>query len=101
MAAAPKSHQDRRALVEYIASRGMDGSTDEETMAACPQIHTNGCRARRGEAWGFGLITDSLGLQRPTSTGSMAKCWHVTEAGLRALDLDPETNWHSAKRAAV
>ena len=92
--AIPKSRQDRRAICAFIASMGATGATDEAIARNLPQVHMNAARARRGEIWGYGLITDCLGETRPTSTGSQAKVWHICAAGLNALGLPP-TDWHA------
>lgn len=99
--AIPKVKQDRKGITAFIARMEIDGATDDEISRALPTIHANALRARRGECWGYGLITDSLGLTRATSTGSMAKCWHVTLEGVRRLGLDVATHWHAEKQAVA
>lgn len=99
--AIPKVKRDRKAITAFIAKMEIDGATDDEISRALPTIHANALRARRGECWGYGLITDSLGLTRATSTGSMAKCWHVTLEGVRRLGLDTATHWHAEKQAVA
>jgi hypothetical protein len=84
-ASMPKVRADRIAIALYIANRGVDGATDDEIMRALPQVHQNAVRARRGEIWGHGVITDVLNQTRATATGARAKVWHITAKGLRGL----------------
>ena len=55
-AVVSKSGHDRRVLCQFVASRGATGSSDEEIAAGCPEIHPNALRARRGEAWAYGVL---------------------------------------------
>jgi hypothetical protein len=87
----PHAETLRRKVCEYIAQQGAKGATDEETQIALDMAGSTQ-RPRQGEVWGFGLITDSAGEKRATKSGRMAVVWHVTEAGIRALDM-PAESW--------
>jgi hypothetical protein len=105
-----KARTDRRLICDYIARMGPEGASDEDLARALPTVNGNALRARRGELQnklrddgyiGYGFITDELGVKKKGSSGMMAQCYHVTESGLKALGLDPATEWHAAKPATV
>jgi hypothetical protein len=87
-----KVKQDRRAICDFIARQGVHGATDDELARNLPSINPNALRARRGECWGHGVITDALGEKRQTVTGSSAKVWHVTAKGIEKLGM-PLDSW--------
>jgi len=87
-----KVKQDRRAICDFIARQGANGATDDELARNLPGINPNALRARRGECWGHGVITDQLGERRNTVTGSSAKVWHVTAYGIEKLGM-PADSW--------
>lgn len=79
---------DRQAICQFVASCGSNGATDEEIAAGCPDIHPNALRARRGECWGHGYLTDLAGETRTSATtGKKAKVWHITRACADRLGL--------------
>ncbi len=85
-----KAAHDRRLIIEFIASCGAAGATDEQVAAGCPTVNPNAVRARRGEAWARGFITKELGECRDTASGNMAQVWHITALGLKAAGM---TGW--------
>lgn len=91
-ASVPKVKADRRLIAEFIASKGSEGATDDDIARNLPSVHANALRARRGEIWAHGVITDSAGETRPTATGSRAKVWHITVKGRDLLGL-PADSW--------
>lgn len=91
-ASIPKVKQDRKAIAQYIAGMGAQGATDDEIARALPNVHANALRARRGEIWAHGVITDSAGETRTTTTGSRAKVWHITDKGIELLKM-PAGSW--------
>lgn len=88
-ASVPKVKQDRKAIAEYIANMEATGATDDELARALPAVHANALRARRGEIWAHGVITDSMGETRPTATGAKAKVFHITDRGIALLKRSP------------
>ena len=76
----------RRQVAEFIANAGAKGATDEEVQIGL-DMNPSTERPRRGEIWAYGLITDSLGEKRATTSGRSACVWHVTSAGLKALSM--------------
>lgn len=82
-----KSVRDRRMLVTFLALEGPHGGTDQEIAAACPDIHPDAVRARRGEAYARGFITKELGEKRATTSNNMAQVWHITKLGMDACGL--------------
>ncbi len=82
-----KAAHDRRLIVEFIASCGAAGATDEQIAAGCPTVNPDAIRARRGEAWARGFITKELGERRATTSGNMAQVWHITRTGIHAAGL--------------
>ena len=95
-----KAKVDRRVLCEHIAKCGARGVTDQEGAAACPSIDPSAYRARRGECWGHGVITDTLGEKRDTESGNKATVYHITAEGLRLLGL-PADMWHADQKAVT
>lgn len=87
----PHAETMRRKVCQFIADQGAKGATDEEVQIGLG-MNPSTERPRRGEVWGFGLITDSLGERRATTSGRMATVWHVTDVGARALGL-PAGAW--------
>lgn len=93
IAALPKVKRDRRLMCEFIAKRGARGATDDELFVDLGhEIHVNAIRARRGECWAYGYLTDSLGEVRKTQTGCMAKVWHATKSLIEKLGM-PAGSW--------
>lgn len=82
----PHAETMRRKVAEFIANAGANGATDEQISLGL-DMNPSTARPRRGEVWGFGLITDQLGERRQTASGRTAVVWHVTKAGLKALGL--------------
>lgn len=91
-ASQSKVKEDRKAIAQLIANMASDGATDDEIARALPSVHANALRARRGEIWAHGVITDTAGETRPTATGSRAKVWHITDRGIALLKM-PATSW--------
>lgn len=87
-----KVKEDRKAIARFIAGMGSDGATDDEIARNLASVHPNAIRARRGEIWAHGVITDTAGETRPTATGSRAKVWHITDKGVALLGM-PGTSW--------
>lgn len=69
--------RDRERILDYIASRGPDGATDDEGETALA-IRCQTYTPRRGELARLGLILDS-GRRRPTASGRPAAVWIVPE----------------------
>ncbi len=88
---APHARIMRRQVAEFIANAGAKGATDEEVQIGLG-MNPSTQRPRRGEVWAYGLITDSLGEKRATTSGRGAVVWHVTKAGLKALSM-AENEW--------
>lgn len=87
----PHAETMRRKVCQFIADQGAKGATDEEVQLGL-DMNPSTERPRRGEVWGFGLITDSPGKRRPTTSGRMATVWFITEAGIKAVGL-PADSW--------
>lgn len=85
----------RRKVAECIANAGARGCTDEEVQIAL-DMNPSTERPRRGEVWGFGLITDQLGERRQTASGRTAVVWHITKAGIKALSM-ADNEWCADK----
>src|SRR4051812_31654591 len=83
----PITASQRRLVCEFIARQGARGATDEE-IADGTGLPSNSVRPRRGEVFGFGLITAALGERRATKSGRAAVCWHVTALGLKACGVE-------------
>jgi len=83
----------RDRVLEFIAGRGPDGATDEETALGL-RIRESTARARRVELRDQGLIADS-GQVRPTTSGRAAVVWRAKGSESRvqsgALDSRPST----------
>jgi hypothetical protein len=86
----PHAETMRRQVCQFIAGQGARGATDEEVQLGLG-MNPSTERPRRGEVWGFGLITDSMGEKRKTTSGRMAIVWHATEAGIRALGMSADS----------
>lgn len=76
----------RRQVAEFIANAGAKGCTDEEVQIGLA-MNPSTERPRRGEIWAYGLITDSLGERRATTSGRSATVWFITSLGNKALGL--------------
>jgi hypothetical protein len=87
-----KVKEDRKAIALFIAKMGSDGATDDEIARNLSSVNANALRARRGEIWAHGVITDQAGETRPTATGSRAKVWHITDKGISLLGM-PAESW--------
>lgn len=86
----PHAETMRRQVCQFIALQGAKGATDEEVQIGLG-MNPNTERPRRGEVWGFRLITDQAGEKRATKSGRMAVVWHVTDAGVKACGMPPES----------
>lgn len=104
-----KARTDRRLICEMVARCGMEGCSDDDLARGIPSLHSNSIRLRRGDltdkvradgSEGPGYITDSLGMKKKSASGMAVTAWHITAKGLKALEMDPATNWHSATPAA-
>lgn len=87
----PHAETMRRKVCQFIAEQGAKGATDEEVQLGLG-MNPSTERPRRGEVWGFGLITDAPGERRATTSGRMATVWFVTDVGLKALGM-PVESW--------
>lgn len=87
----PTSGSLRRQVCRFIAEQGAHGATDEECQLAL-EMNPSTQRPRRGECWGYGMLTDTLGEVRKTSSGRNAVVWHVTAKGIEALGM-PAASW--------
>lgn len=105
-----KARTDRRLICEMVARSGPAGCSDEDLARGIPSIHSNSLRIRRAELTGklradgyvgYGFITDELGVMKRSEHDKQVTCWHVTEAGLRALGEDFAGHWHAGKPAEV
>jgi hypothetical protein len=83
---------DRKLIAEYIAKMASNGATDDDLARALPSVHPNALRARRGELWAHGVISDAAGETRATATGARAKVWHITDRGIALLKW-PADSW--------
>lgn len=75
----PKSGTDRRRVLDFIAARGDEGATDEEIALGLNMRHYTAA-PRRTELRDGGWVGDS-GKRRPTTTGSPAAVWVLSERG--------------------
>lgn len=75
----PRSTTKRWHVLSAIALSGEAGATDEEIQNRLGMA-PNTCRPRRVELLDTGWIEDSQ-IRRPTSTGSPAVAWILTERG--------------------
>lgn len=83
----PRSGTARRRVLDYIASAGDDGATDEEAALALDmRLYT--AAPRRNELLNTGWIYDT-GRSRRTTTGSKAVVWALTSTGRRQHPLLP------------
>lgn len=71
----PRAETLRRAVLDYLRSRGEEGATDEETQEALAMSGSTQ-RPRRCELQEMGLVVDS-GRTRPTRSGRAAVVWVV------------------------
>lgn len=90
----PASGTARLAVLHEIALAGPDGRTDEELALNLEMRHYTAA-PRRKELVDDGWARDS-GERRPTTTGSLAAVWVLTDEGKRDLEMafrkeyDPE-----------
>lgn len=87
----PSAPSLRRQVCQYIADQGARGATDEEVQKGLA-MNPSTERPRRGEAWGYGQITNTLGEVRKTASGRNAVVWHITALGSFALGM-PVESW--------
>lgn len=73
----PRTETLRRAVLDYLRSRGQDGATDEETIDALG-MSGNTARPRRIELQDMRLVCDS-GKTRLTRSGRKAVVWICKE----------------------
>jgi hypothetical protein len=76
LAAEPAADTQRRAVLDYLRSRGADGATDEEIQTALA-LPGNAERPRRISLVAGGHVRDS-GTTRPTRAGRAAVVWTTT-----------------------
>lgn len=79
IAVYPRTGTDRRRVLDWIATQGARGATDEEIVEAL-RMPANTERPRRNELLNDGWIVDS-GERRRTSTGTDAAAWVLSERG--------------------
>lgn len=80
----PRTGTQRRAVLDFIATAGDRGATDDEAREA---TGVRRARTRRHELMEGGWVEDS-GRQRKLQTGNLAEIWVLTDAGRR--------NWKQA-----
>ncbi len=75
----PRTGTARRRVLDFIASMGLRGATDEEvSLSLRMRLYT--AAPRRNELLRDGWVEDSE-RQRPTTTGTRATVWVLTERG--------------------
>ncbi len=65
----------RARVLDYVASRGVHGATNDEIVAGVGMLLQSVC-ARTNELWAVGLIRDS-GRTRASRSGRSARVWEV------------------------
>lgn len=82
----PKSGIDRRTVLDYVASCGDAGATDDEIASATGLLRYTAA-PRRNELLNGGWVMDS-GRRRSTNTRSPANVWVLTAAARTRLAAD-------------